>query len=362
MPCRGRAFQFIKISLLILFGVLFAILLFYLLFDLLFPFTAAFISAVLLSPLSRRIGKRTRMSLRALRLFLLFLLMALISLLLVFGTVKLLDEAGSFFSTLYQKLDLLIEKGFSLLEKLKAKATPISPSAESMASAIGNAIQNAMSEISAKSASLAARFAAKLPAMLFSLLIFLMALFYFSFDYETITAYLTSLVPQKHHARLENAKKRMLTTATRFFRAYWLLFIITFVELYLAFLFLRVEHAFLLALISATLDILPAVGVGIILLPWSAVLFLSGAATRALAILGITLVVTVIRQIAEPHIMGKHFGIHPVASLLSLYIGFRLVGVIGILLSPFFALAVSELLSCYQQKIRNKQESENKGV
>ena len=350
MTPPNLASRFLRLSLLVLFGGLFAILLFYLFFDLLLPFTAAFVSAVLLSPLSRRIGKRTRMSLRALRLFLLFLLMALLSFLLILGAIKLLDEAGAFFSSLYTKLEVLLEKLFALLENRKTN----SPTAETLASAIGDALQNAMSEISAKSASLAARFATKLPSMLFSLLIFLLALFYFSFDYEAITAYLTSLFPQKHQSVLETAKNLIMTTAKRFFRAYGLLFLITFAELYLAFLFLRVDHAFLLALISSTLDILPAVGVGIILLPWAIALFLAGNTTRALAILGITLAVTLIRQVAEPHIIGKHFGIHPLASLLALYVGFRLAGVLGILLSPFAALAVSEALSLYRKKTQEQ--------
>ena len=354
MSCQNPTQRFLRISLFVLFGGLFAVLLFYLFLDLLLPFTAAFVSAVLFSPLSRRIGKRTRMSLRVLRLFLLFLLMALLSFLLVFGTVKLLDEAGSFFSSLYSRLETLIEKVFAFLEKLRTKSQHISPTAETVASAIGDALQNAMSDLSAKTASLAAHFAAKLPAMLFSLLIFLLALFYFSFDYEVIVAYLYSLFPPKHRPKIEKARQRIFATVKRFFRAYGLLFVITFAELYLSFLFLQVDHAFLISLIAATLDILPAVGVGVILVPWAILLFIAGNTSRALAILAIMLAVTLIRQVAEPHIIGKQFGIHPLASLIALYVGLRLIGILGILLSPFLALAVSEALSIYRHKINQK--------
>lgn len=356
MTSSDTTSRLVKISLILLFGGLLTFLLFYLFLDLLLPFTAAFASAVILSPVSRRIGKRTQMSLRTLRLFLLFLLMGLLSFLLIFGTIKLLDEAGAFFSTLYSRLEILLEKVFAYLEKLKDTSANISPTAETLGKAFGNALQNAMSELSAKSASLAAHFAAKLPSLLFSLLIFLLAVFYFSFDYEAITAYLASLFPQKHHTKIKLIKQRLFATANRFFRAYGLLFIITFIELYLSFLFLRIEHAFLLALIASILDILPAVGVGIVLLPWSAALFIGGNTARAIAILVICLAVTLIRQVLEPHIIGKQFGIHPLASLIALYVGLRLMGVLGILLSPFIALAVSELLSFYRQKIRNTEE------
>lgn len=354
MPSQTKLSKLLQLFLLILIGAFFATLLFYLFFDLLLPFTAAFVAAVILSPLSRRIGKRTRMSLRVLRLFLLFLLMALLSFLLIVGAIKLLDEAGSFFSSLYSRLEAFLEKGFAFWEKVKENADSVSPTAETLASALGEALKSAMSDISAKSAALAARFAAKLPSTLFSLLLFLLALFYFSFDYESITAYLYSLFPPKHRPKIEAAKQRIFATAGCFFRAYGLLFLITFGELYLCFLFLRVDHAFLISLIAATLDILPAVGVGVILIPWAIVLFLGGNTARALIVLGITLAVTLIRQVAEPQIIGKHFGIHPLASLIALYVGIRLLGVLGILLSPFLALAVSEAIAFYRKKIQSK--------
>lgn len=345
--------RMLEILLLVIIASLFAACLCYLFLDLLFPFTAAFLSAVMLSPLSRRIGKKTRMSLRVLRLFLLFLLMALLSFLLIIGTIKLLDEAGAFFSTLYDRLEVLLQKVFDLLEKWRNRSKTISPTAETLASAIGKALKNAMSSLSAKSASLAAHFAAKLPSMLFSLLIFLLALFYFSFDYEIITAYFHSLVPPKYRPKLEAAKQRILSVGKRFFRAYGLLFALTFAELYLAFLFLKIDHAFLISLIAAALDILPAIGVGVILIPWAVFLLLVGNTSRALVLLGVTLAVTVVRQVAEPHIIGKQFGIHPLASLLSLYLALRLLGVLGILLSPFLALAVSEAINLYRKKINS---------
>ena len=354
MFSSASLFRLLRLLLWIFLGVLAALLFFYLVLDLLFPFTAAFSSAALLFPLSRRIGKRTRMSLRVLRLFLLFLLMALLSFLLIFGTIKLLDEAGAFFSTLYTRLEVFLEKVLAYWERFQSQSTTISPTAETITSAIGDALKNAISNISAKSASLAAHFAAKLPAMLFSLLIFLLALFYVSFDYEAITSYLLSLFPPKHRPQIEAIKKRAFSVGKRFFRAYGLLFLITFAELYLAFLFLKINHAFLISLIAATLDILPAVGVGVVLVPWAIVLFIGGSSSRAFALLGITLAVTLIRQIAEPHIIGKEFGIHPLASLIALYVSLRLIGVVGILLSPFLALAVSEALAIYRKKLHQK--------
>ena len=347
MPNQNKVKCLLQILLLILLGGIAVGFLSYLFLDLLLPFTAAFFAAVLLSPLSKRIGKKTRMSLRALRLFLLFFLMASLSLLLIFGAIKLIDEAGEFFSSLYSRLEVLFAKLFAFLETSGQN----SPTASKMASALSEALKNAMSELSSKSASLAAHLAAKLPSMLFSLFIFLLSLFYFSFDYEAITAYFASLLPKKYREKAERVKRGILLSTKRFLRAYGLLFLLTFGELYVAFLFLKVDSALILALIAATLDILPAVGVGVVLVPWSIALFVSGNTARAITLLVITLAVTLIRQVAEPHIIGKEFGIHPLASLVALYVGLRLLGIIGILISPFLALAVSEAVNLYRNTL-----------
>lgn len=337
--------------LLFFLGAILLWLLFRLFFDLLLPFTAAFFSALLLSPLSKRLGKKTKMSLRALRLLILFFLMAVLSLLLIWGAIRLFDEAGTFFLSFYDRFESTLNALFSFLDRVKEKLPISSATAEEVAGIVNEALRNAMSEISSRSAALAARLAARLPSMLFSLLIFLLALFYFSFDYDKVTAYLVSLVPPRLRPRLQGCRDGFFGAVKRFLRAYFLLYLITFSQLYLAFIFLRVEYAALLALIAATLDILPAVGVGIVLVPWAIALFIGGSTGRAVAILVIYLAVTLIRQIIEPHIIGAHFGIHPLASLIALYAGFRLFGVLGILLSPFFALIVSQALAFYRKKI-----------
>ena len=94
------------------------------------------------------------------------------------------------------------------------------------------------------------------------------------------------------------------------------------------------EYALLLAAITAIVDILPVLGVGTVLVPWSVISYISGDISRGTAILILYVAVIILRQFIEPKIIGKSLGIHPLLSLFSMYVGLRVFGVIGIILAP----------------------------
>ena len=54
-------------------------------------------------------------------------------------------------------------------------------------------------------------------------------------------------------------------------------------------------------------------------------------------------VVSVVRQIAEPRLIGKELGIHPFISLASMYIGFAAFGFFGMLIAPVAVSCVSKV-------------------
>ena len=86
----------------------------------------------------------------------------------------------------------------------------------------------------------------------------------------------------------------------------------------------------LVALLIAIFDILPVLGTGGIMIPWAVLSLLGGEITRGLSLLALYLIVTVIRNIIEPKIVGKQIGLHPVLTLMSMFVGTTLFGVVGL--------------------------------
>ena len=79
-------------------------------------------------------------------------------------------------------------------------------------------------------------------------------------------------------------------------------------------------------------------GTGTVLLPWAAFCFAAGDTKSGVGLLIVYAVITVVRQILEPRIVGKYIGLPPLASLASMYIGLKLIGFWGLFLFPVGAL------------------------
>lgn len=110
------------------------------------------------------------------------------------------------------------------------------------------------------------------------------------------------------------------------------------------FLLLRIPYAPLWALGVSLVDAFPVLGTGTILVPWALICFLQADNARAVGILGIYVTVTVTRSVLEPKLVGKHLGLDPLVTLMSLYAGYKLFGILGMLFAPMLAVILVQLL------------------
>ena len=105
---------------------------------------------------------------------------------------------------------------------------------------------------------------------------------------------------------------------------------ITFVELAVGLTVIGVENSVLIAFLIALFDILPVLGTGGIMIPWTILTALQGDYALALGLLLVYLFVTVVRNILEPKIVGGQIGVHPVVTLAGMFVGAQLFGVLGL--------------------------------
>lgn len=79
------------------------------------------------------------------------------------------------------------------------------------------------------------------------------------------------------------------------------------------------------------------------MLPWILISFLNNQVKTGVGLLILYLVITVIRNIIEPKIVGKQIGLHPLLMLMCMYLGARLFGFLGIFILPILILIVQNL-------------------
>ena len=214
-------------------------------------------------------------------------------------------------------------------------------------------LQQLLSALASRLASGFGLFLRRLPGVVLFALVSVIACFYFAVEYERVRGVLLRLLPQRLAARLPAWRQRVFAALKRCLRAYFLLFLLTLVELTLGFWLLRVEYPFLIALLGAALDILPVLGVGTLLIPWAIFALMTGSTLRGVGLLLIYAIMTVIRQIAEPHLVGKSLGLHPLLMLISFYVGLKIFGFAGIVIGPLLGVlgkAAFELVGAKERK------------
>ena len=320
----------------------------------LLPFLLGWAIAACLRPLAARLSTLLHLPRGLCAVFL--LLVTLIALIWLTGTAinRLLRELqgflsrmidGGLFSAETVSFDLFGLLGDRLGISLPLEDLGHSRLREQLNGMILEAIKGAVSSVSAELPRAAARMISAMPSVLLFTAITVIAGFYFCLDRGALTAGVTSVLPAGIRSKLPHWKARIKQFSWKYVRAYLLLLLFTLAALFLGFLLLGVEYPFLIALVTAAVDLLPVLGVGAVLVPWAAIELLQRNLTLGIGLLLLYLAVSILRQILEPRLVGRSIGLHPLLTLVAGYAGFRLLGVLGLLLGPILAALLKSLLT-----------------
>ncbi len=132
------------------------------------------------------------------------------------------------------------------------------------------------------------------------------------------------------------------------FRAQCKLMVLTFFLLTIGFFILRVEFPLLLGALIALVDALPMLGTGTVLVPWGLLVMLQGQTALGLGLIALYGVTSLTRSILEPRMVGRQLGLNPLLTLVALYMGYRLWGILGMILAPVLTITALEIWSLAQ--------------
>lgn len=150
-------------------------------------------------------------------------------------------------------------------------------------------------------------------------------------------------IPGRWRQRYLPVLKDMRKAVTGWLSAQVKLSGIAFGVLLLGFWLLGVQNGILWALVVALVDVLPVLGCGTVLIPWSLIALLQGQQLRGLGLLGIYAIIWLLRSALEPRLLGKELGLDPLVTLLAVYVGYQLLGLTGMLLAPVLAVVLTKL-------------------
>lgn len=177
-------------------------------------------------------------------------------------------------------------------------------------------------------------FLGKLPMILTVLFLSFIATFFISKDIDKINSFLIGLFPKELRAKFFKLEKELVSSAVGFVRAELTLISITCFVSGIGLAIMGNPYAVIIAISSGFLDLIPIIGPALIFIPWVIYSIIIGDINNAFQLLLLYTVMTAIRQGAEGKIMGKNLGLHPLATMIALYVGFRILGTIGFIIGP----------------------------
>ena len=232
--------------------------------------------------------------------------------------------------------------------------------ADAMQSAPGTIIDALMGGLAGVATSFAEGVITGGTGVLVSVIFSVVASCYITKDYRKIVNFILNQLSEKKINIVVNTKKLFVTNILKMLRGYIIIMFITFMELFVGLSILGVNYAAVLAVIIAILDILPVIGTGAVLIPWGIIAMLMGDIVLGIGLIVLYLVIIVVRNIIEPRIIGQQVGLPPIVTLISMYVGLKTFGVIGMMLFPVATIILVKLQEGGIIKLWNRQESEHK--
>ena len=286
---------------------------------------------------------------------------ALLVFLMVFFSVKVISEIGSFAAAVpdlvYDNLYPLI---YTVGDEIQALLEPIDMNLAQIVNEVGKSLASTLTKYATELSGWAVRTIASgaisIPGLLIQIIITVVSSFYIALDYPGVLRFLKRLIPEKQRDFVVQAVSYARTAVLAYIKSYFIMFCLTFLELWAGLLILKVPYTAGLAFGIAVFDLMPILGVGGILLPWGFVALVLGNLPMGIGVIVLYLLIAAVRNAVEPRIVGKHIGLHPLATLVAMVVGLKLAGLLGMLLLPISLVALVRIREEAKQKPEEKQE------
>lgn len=341
-------------------------------FSMFAPFLFAFFIAVIVQRPTNFITRKTKIKKGITATILVLLLYLIIAALISLIGVKLVDGIKSLVSFITEKLSdipTLIENvktwalnvvGF-LPDGIEARATRsmvpfFDALKEKSAAEIASFIMDKASSgekfsLSSLSTPLSGIWstAKQIPSVFVAVMIAIVSSCFMAVDYDRLVKFIKGQLSSENETKLSATKRIVLTSLGKLIKSYVLIICITGIELFIGLNFLTLiglyddGHIFALSLIIAILDILPVIGTGTFMVPWALYSLITGKVGLAIGLFVVYAIIYVVRQIIEPKIVGGTVDLPPFVTLMGMYIGSQLFGVIGIFLLPILIIIIKLL-------------------
>lgn len=186
-------------------------------------------------------------------------------------------------------------------------------------------------------------FASVVPGFLIEFIIYMVALFLISLELPNLKAKFKLMINPITYQKISLVFNDLTKAGVGFFKAQIILSVLTFLMAYIGLSLLGIPYTLLLSILIVCVDVLPILGTGSVLVPWAVITILQGNQSLGVGLIILFVVITVIRRMVEPKVYSANMGLSPLAALVSLYLGFKILGVVGLFIGPALVIVYETL-------------------
>lgn len=310
-------------------------------FGALLPFLIALILAFLLEPLLVRLMRVVRIRRPYAAVLTLILAIAGLSLFIFLIVARLYTELSELAIKLpnYGYLVDLVTKQVDTAERF----VRVNPQIQDTLFASTQSFARTLQEWAKSGSALLLSFLTALPGVFIVIVVSLVATLLISSSYPDVKRFISNLFPRRWHISAQAISTDLGAAVVGYLRSQAILVSVTALSTIAGLLIMGNRYAVTLGVLAGILDIVPIVGTGILFVPWIVALFIMGLFGEGLKLLIMWVITVTVRQFLEPKILSKGIGIHPLPTLISMYVGLQLLGGMGLIVGPALVISYEAL-------------------
>ena len=314
------------------------------------PFLIAFIISLIIEPAIKYIMKKTNLTRRTSSIIIFIVVSVIILGSLIWLIVTLFSESSSLLQSLNDYFDKAYIQFQSLISSFNFDKIHLSDEIlEVIQSSTGDLLQTASNWIR-KSLTGLIDIVTSLPSIAICIGITVISLYFICVDKIYILDQIEHHLPKIWVKKISTHLKDLIKTLGGYLKAEATLilvsFIISLIGLYiLEFTGFNIKYPLLMALFIGFVDALPILGSGTVMIPWAIICAINGDINLGIAIIVLLIIMSIARQILEPKLVSKNIGVHPIFTLIAMYTGFKVIGIIGLLIGPIVLIIFKNIFA-----------------
>ncbi|WP_243386688.1 sporulation integral membrane protein YtvI [Bacillus kexueae] len=305
------------------------------------PLILAFFTAIILEPVVKLGQKRLKLkrNLSVMIVFILFLLLT--TFITMFLATKVIGQVLHIADNLPIYINEINDLWLDIEKDLRHSVEDLPPEfVQEVSNQVGQFLQSVKDYlISALNIENIKNIFTNIPNYLVNLLVYLIALFLFLLDLPRLKIRFYSHLTESSAEKVTFMFSRLSYVVLGFIKAQFLVSIVIFAASLVGLLIIVPDVAILMAFIIWVIDVIPILGSIIIMGPWTLFYLLSGDVAMATELGILTAVLLIIRRTLEPKVMGSQIGLSPLSTLISMYLGLKLFGILGFFIGPLLLIA-----------------------